>query len=161
MTLLLASAVDLPGIKPGAQWLALAVARVQRSCHEYSAEQMARILIALCKFNYRPPAEVFDLFVQHVSSRSETLAPALTNQLSDSLTTLVSSYILDGPDGHLHYQDVQMRLRRKEVPMRVISQDRAPEVAHDDHAQITILGENGTQEVSLKPKRKRRVEILT
>ena len=181
MALLLSSAVKLPGIKPGAQWLALAVARVQRSCSEYSAEQMARILIALCKFNYRPPADVFDLFVQHVSSRSESLPPSLTDPLSDSLTDMVSSYLLDGGDGHEGYQEVQMKLRSREVPMRVMSQDypaesRGSKVEEEAAAgeegggtgeeedQITVVGANGSQkEVRLKPKRNRSkaVEVLT
>jgi hypothetical protein len=93
---------------------------------DYSGEQMAAILVTLARYGYRPPAEVFDAFVKHVSDRADELSPPCTAALSEALTHMVPGYLLASgaapEDGHLEYERLQMRLRRLEVPARIVSQ---------------------------------------
>ncbi len=61
---LLISVGDLPGIKAGPEWIASAVDCVRLNMAEYSGSQMCDIVVALGRYGYRPPADVFDAFVQ-------------------------------------------------------------------------------------------------
>ncbi|KAG1674387.1 hypothetical protein FOA52_012913 [Chlamydomonas sp. UWO 241] len=119
MAQLLRGVVDLPGLYPGAQWVALAVARVQHSADDYTAGQMCDVLVALSQLGYAPPPDVFSSLVAHVTVRADELPPDATASLSGALMQLMPGYIGSG-DGHSEYDALQMRLREQQVPARVV-----------------------------------------
>mmetsp|Transcript_4997 Transcript_4997/g.10788 ORF Transcript_4997/g.10788 Transcript_4997/m.10788 type:complete len:828 (-) Transcript_4997:399-2882(-) len=124
---LLQAVVRLPGLKPSAQWLAMAVARVQQASPDFSASQMCDVLVALSQLGYRPPADVLDTFLHHISAHAEELPPSQTAQISAALTHLVPGYLAN-EDGHQQYHNLQIRLRKLQLPSRVHLQ-QVPEPA--------------------------------
>ena len=86
---------------------------------------MCDVVIALSRFGYRPPADVFDTFVRHISDHTHELDSESTLALSDALTSIVPGYLISGGggsggDGHSEYHELQMRLRSVEMPRRVL-----------------------------------------
>jgi hypothetical protein len=119
MSQLLKGVVDLPGLHPGAQWVALAVARVQHSADDYTAAQMCDVLVALSRLGYAPPPDVFSSFVHHVTVRADELTPGATANLSGALMQLMPGYMVGSGDGHSEYDALQMRLRERQVRVHV------------------------------------------
>ena len=93
---------------------------VQHNCGYYTGSQMCDVIVALGRFGYRPPADVFDTFVRHITDHAHELSPTQTSALSDALTELVPGYLGGGADGHRQYDELQMQLRAVEVPARVL-----------------------------------------
>jgi len=119
MSQLLRGAVALPGVSPGAQWMALAVARVAASADAYSAAQMCDVLVALSAVRYAPPPDVFGVLMARVTARADELSPAQADELSGALTSLVPGY-LGASDGHSEYEALQLALRREQMPAAVL-----------------------------------------
>ncbi|GAX72764.1 hypothetical protein CEUSTIGMA_g220.t1 [Chlamydomonas eustigma] len=123
---LLPAVRDLPGIRPGAEWLAIAVGSVDRNVHHYNGPQMCKILVALSQYDYRPPADVFDRLMKRLEEQADQLTSEDRSLVSESLTVLLSGY-LSGTDGHEQYSQLQLKLRAQEVPASVLLHPRPPD----------------------------------
>jgi hypothetical protein len=80
---------------------------------------MCDVLVSLSHFGYAPPAEVFDVFVRHITEKADELPAGRTQELSEALMELVPAYLGAG-DGHKEYEELQMRLREVQVPAKVL-----------------------------------------
>eukprot|EP00798_Chlamydomonas_sp_ICE-L_P005837 gene5837-6121_t len=118
---LLRGATQLPGLQPSAQWLAATIYRVEEILPTFSGPQMGDIIMALAKIGYRPPANVLDGFVHHLSINIHELPVASTNAIAEALTVIVPNYLGLG-DGHEEYQALQMKLRVHQIPAAVLLQ---------------------------------------
>ena len=120
---------------------------VQYNCGYYTGSQMCDVIVALGRFGYRPPADVFDTFVRHITDHAHELSPAQTSALSDALTELVPGYLGGGADGHRQYDELQMRLRAVEVPARVLLR-AIPGSNNGSGSGYVVSGSDGEQMVA-------------